>query len=31
VNESGKPAYLLPIQDAGLQTHLRSLDIRFAG
>lgn len=31
VNESGGPAYLLPIQDAGLQTHLRSLDIRFAG
>ena len=30
VNESGEPAYLLPIQDAGLQTHLRSLDIRFA-
>jgi len=30
VNQSGKPAYLLPIQDAGLQTHLRSLDIRFA-
>lgn len=31
VNSSGSPAYLLPIQDAGLQTHLRSLDIRFAG
>jgi gentisate 1,2-dioxygenase len=31
VNASGSPAYLLPIQDAGLQTHLRSLDIRFAG
>ena len=30
VNESGEPAYLLPIQDAGLQTYLRSLDIRFA-
>ena len=30
VNESGAPAYLLPIQDAGLQTYLRSLDIRFA-
>ena len=29
VNESGAPAYLLPIQDAGLQTYLRSLDIRF--
>jgi gentisate 1,2-dioxygenase len=31
VNESGAAAYLLPIQDAGLHTHLRSLDIRFAG
>lgn len=31
VNESGAPAWLLPIQDAGLQTYLRSLDIRFAG
>ena len=30
VNESGRPAYLLPIQDAGLHTHLRSLDIRFS-
>jgi gentisate 1,2-dioxygenase len=30
VNESAEPAYLLPIQDAGLQTYLRSLDIRFA-
>jgi gentisate 1,2-dioxygenase len=30
VNESGSTAYLLPIQDAGLQTYLRSLDIRFA-
>lgn len=29
-NESGTPAHLLPIQDAGLQTYLRSLDIRFA-
>jgi gentisate 1,2-dioxygenase len=28
-NESGEPAYLLPIQDAGLHTYLRSLDIRF--
>ena len=28
-NESGTKAYLLPIQDAGLQTYLRSLDIRF--
>ncbi|MEY3463179.1 MAG: hypothetical protein RLZZ468_957 [Cyanobacteriota bacterium] len=30
VNASGEPAFLLPIQDAGLQTYLRSLDIRFA-
>lgn len=30
VNESGAPARLLPIQDAGLHTYLRSLDIRFA-
>lgn len=30
VNQSGRPAYLLPIQDAGLQTYLRTLDIRFA-
>jgi gentisate 1,2-dioxygenase len=30
VNESGATAWLLPIQDAGLHTHLRSLDIRFA-
>lgn len=29
-NESGIPAYLLPVQDAGLQTHLTSLDIRFS-
>jgi gentisate 1,2-dioxygenase len=29
-NESGRMARLLPIQDAGLHTHLRSLDIRFA-
>lgn len=29
VNESGSPAHLIPIQDAGLQTYLRSLDIRF--
>lgn len=28
-NESGHPARILPIQDAGLQTYLRSLDIRF--
>ncbi|MEY4298481.1 MAG: hypothetical protein RLZZ423_1660 [Cyanobacteriota bacterium] len=30
VNASGSTAWLLPIQDAGLQTYLRSLDIRFA-
>jgi gentisate 1,2-dioxygenase len=29
-NESGQDAYLVPIQDAGLHTYLRSLDIRFA-
>lgn len=29
-NESGAPAIIVPIQDAGLHTHLRSLDIRFA-
>ncbi len=29
-NESGRSAYLVPIQDAGLHTYLRSLDIRFA-
>ena len=28
-NESGAPAHLIPIQDAGLQTYLRTLDIRF--
>ena len=28
-NESGEPAYLMPIQDAGLHTHLRTLDIQF--
>jgi gentisate 1,2-dioxygenase len=28
-NESGAPAYLLPIQDAGLQTYPRTLDSRF--
>jgi gentisate 1,2-dioxygenase len=28
-NESGQPAYLVPVQDAGLHTYLRSLDIRF--
>jgi len=31
VNESGAPAHLIPVQDAGVQTYLRSLDIRFAG
>jgi gentisate 1,2-dioxygenase len=31
VNESGRMARLLPIQDAGLHTYLRSLDIRFSG
>ena len=31
VNESGRAARLLPIQDSGLHTYLRSLDIRFAG
>ncbi len=31
VNESGRIARLLPIQDSGLHTYLRSLDIRFAG
>jgi gentisate 1,2-dioxygenase len=30
-NEGDQPSYVLPIQDAGLQTYLRSLDIRFAG
>ncbi|QJU59172.1 cupin domain-containing protein [Sphingomonas sp. AP4-R1] len=29
-NSSDRPARLIPIQDAGLQTYLRSLDIRFA-
>jgi gentisate 1,2-dioxygenase len=28
-NDSGEPAHLLPIQDAGLHTHLRTLDIHF--
>jgi gentisate 1,2-dioxygenase len=31
VNGSGRTARLLPIQDAGLHTYLRSLDIRFSG
>jgi len=30
-NDSGRMARLLPIQDAGLHTYLRSLDIRFSG
>jgi len=29
-NPSGSDAHLIPVQDAGLQTYLRSLDIRFA-
>jgi gentisate 1,2-dioxygenase len=29
-NESGAPAWIIPVQDAGLHTYLRSLDIRFA-
>jgi gentisate 1,2-dioxygenase len=29
-NESDTPAHVLPIQDAGLQTFLRTLDIRFS-
>jgi gentisate 1,2-dioxygenase len=29
-NESDENSYVIPIQDAGLQTYLRSLDIRFA-
>lgn len=28
-NESDREAFLIPIQDAGLQTYLRALDIRF--
>jgi len=31
INHSGRMARILPVQDAGLHTHLRSLDIRFAG
>jgi len=30
INESNEDARLIPIQDAGLQTYLRALDIRFA-
>lgn len=29
-NESGADAHLLPVQDAGLHTYLRTLDIRFS-
>ncbi|CAM2143889.1 Cupin domain protein [Pararobbsia alpina] len=29
-NESNADAYVIPIQDAGLQTYLRTLDIRFS-
>jgi gentisate 1,2-dioxygenase len=29
-NDSGAPAHLLPVQDAGLHTYLRTLDIRFS-
>jgi len=29
-NETGTPAWVLPMQDAGLYTHQRTLDIRFA-
>ena len=28
-NETDQPAHLIPIQDAGLQTYLRALDIQF--
>ena len=28
-NETDQSAHLIPVQDAGLQTHLRSLDIKF--
>jgi gentisate 1,2-dioxygenase len=28
-NESDRPAHLVPVQDAGLHTYLRTLDIRF--
>jgi gentisate 1,2-dioxygenase len=28
-NETDQPAHLIPVQDAGLQTYLRSLDIKF--
>jgi gentisate 1,2-dioxygenase len=29
VNESGADAYVMPIQDAGLHSYLRTLDIQF--
>jgi gentisate 1,2-dioxygenase len=29
-NETGRPAWVLPVQDAGLYTHQRTLDIRFS-
>lgn len=29
-NEGGEPAWVLPMQDAGVLTHMRTLDIRFA-
>jgi gentisate 1,2-dioxygenase len=29
-NETEKPAWVLPMQDAGLYTYQRTLDIRFA-
>ena len=29
-NESGLPAHILPIQDAGLHTYLRTLNILFS-
>ncbi len=29
-NDSGRDAHLIPVQDAGLQTYLRALDIRFS-
>ena len=29
-NESNKPAFVLPIQDAGLHTYMRTLDIQFS-
>ena len=30
VNESDKDAYVLPVQDAGLYTYQRTLDIQFS-